>query len=93
MASLLYGSGLRLTECLRLRINDIDFEYLQVTVRDGKGKKDRRTILPASLVLPVQQQIDFVRVVFDSDRRADLPGVSIPFAIDRKYKSAPKNWS
>lgn len=58
MASLLYGSGLRLIECLRLRVKDLDFEYQQITVRDGKGKKDRVTMLPNSVIEPLKLQLE-----------------------------------
>ncbi len=93
VASLLYGSGLRLIECLRLRIKDIDLEYLQITVIDGKGAKGRRTMLPEKLVPHIRRQMDVVRSMFDRDRREGRPGVSIPFAIDRKYERAPLEWS
>lgn len=93
MASLLYGSGLRLVECLRLRVQDIDFEYLQLTVRGGKGNKDRHTILPSSLVTPVKNQMRYVRGVMERDAARGLNGVSLPDAIDRKYKSASNAWS
>lgn len=93
MASLLYGSGLRLVECLRLRIQDIDFEYLQLTVRGGKGNKDRHTILPSSLVSSIKQQMRFVRGVMERDLARGYNGVSLPDAIDRKYRSASISWS
>ncbi len=92
-ASILYGSGIRLIECLRLRIQDIDFEYLQITIRDGKGRKDRRTLLPESLVPHFQQEFRRVRQLHEIDRLHGRAGVSIPFAIDRKYVNAPKEWS
>ncbi|MGB5738271.1 MAG: integron integrase [Woeseia sp.] len=92
MASLLYGSGLRLTECLRLRVQDIDFEYLQLTVRDGKGGKDRRTMLPQSLVPHVHRHLEWVRTVHQHDLDRNLPGVSLPWAIDRKYVNAAREW-
>jgi len=92
MASLLYGSGLRLSECLRLRIKDIDFDYLQITIRDGKGRKDRRTMLPESLIPSTRQRMDFVRILFDKDRRDGRPGVSIPYAHDKKYTRSPTQW-
>lgn len=92
MASLLYGSGMRLTECLRLRIQDIDFEYLQLTIRDGKGAKDRRTILPESLVPDLRRQLQRVRALCERDRERGLPGVSLPSAIDRKYRGASNDW-
>ena len=93
MASLLYGSGLRLTECINLRIQDIDVEYLQLTVRDGKGAKDRRTILPESLVAHIQTQFQRVRSMHERDVDNGLPGVSLPQAIDRKYRNAATEWS
>lgn len=92
MASLLYGSGLRLTECLRLRVQDLDFEYLQITVRDGKGAKDRRTMLPESLMPHLRRHLDWVRSVHARDLSLDRPGVSLPFAIDRKYVNAAREW-
>ena len=60
MASLLYGTGMRLLECLRLRVKDIDFAYKQITIHDGKGKKDRVTMIPESLVQPLQLQLEYV---------------------------------
>ncbi len=92
MASLLYGSGLRLVEFLGLRVQDIDFEYLQITVRDGKGGKDRRTMLSERLIPHVKQQLKHVRSVFEQDRIQERAGVSLPFAIDRKYKGAARQW-
>ncbi len=92
MASLLYGSGLRMIECLRLRVQDIDPEYLQLTVRDGKGGKDRRTMLAEKLVPHIERQLHHVRGVFERDATKGLPGVSLPFAIDRKYRTAAKDW-
>lgn len=92
MANILYGSGLRLTECLRLRVQDIDFEYLQLTIRDGKGGKDRRTILPETLVPHVEHQLEFVRGVFERDVEEGSNGVSLPDAIDRKYPNASTDW-
>lgn len=92
MASLLYGSGLRVAECLRLRVQDVDFGYLQLTIRDGKGGKDRRTILSAGLIPRIRQQLAFVRRIHEDDIRRNLPGVSLPFAIDRKYRGASRDW-
>lgn len=76
MASLLYGSGLRQMECLGLRIKDIDIDYLQITVRDGKGKKDRRTVLAEKLVPHIRKQMQYVQSVFEDDRRKRRAGVS-----------------
>jgi integron integrase len=92
-ASLLYGSGLRLIECLRLRVQDIDTEYLQLIVRDGKGQKDRRTILPEKLLPHLHRQLEHVRTLFDSDRTAGRPGVSIPYALDKKFAKAHAQWN
>jgi len=92
MASILYGSGLRQIECLRLRVQDVDIEYLQLTVRDGKGGKDRRTMLAEKLVPHIEQQLQHVRGVFERDASKDLPGVSLPFAIARKYRNAAREW-
>lgn len=92
MASLLYGSGLRLNECLNLRVQDIDFEYLQLTIRDGKGGKDRHTILPATLVSHIEHQLSWVRGVLDRDIAEGRAGVSLPTAISRKYQNASLSW-
>jgi len=66
-ASLLYGAGLRVSECVRLRVKDLDFDYRQITVRNGKGAKDRHTMLPESLAAPLRRQLERVRSVFESD--------------------------
>ncbi len=92
MASLLYGSGLRMAECLRLRIQDIDFEYLQLSIRGGKGQKDRFTILPEKLIPDIKHQMDAVRRLMDRDVSLDKNGVSLPNAIDKKYKTASHAW-
>jgi integron integrase len=88
MAQLLYGSGLRLMECLRLRLKDIDFEYKTVTVRDGKGEKDRITPLPDSLVPALTRQLERVRLLHDEDLAAGLGEVYLPHALDMKYPNA-----
>jgi integron integrase len=88
IAQLLYGGGLRLIEALRLRVKDIDFEYSQIVVRDGKGRKDRVTILPEAVVPALKRQLCEVR---DSHQRAlnlGFAGVELPDALDRKYTSA-----
>jgi integron integrase len=90
MARLLYGSGLRLMECLRLRIKDIDFEQSQIIVREGKGEKDRVTMLPASLVQPLKAQIAFVRKLHERDLADGYGSVELPFALARKYPGADK---
>lgn len=91
-ASLLYGAGLRVSECLRLRVKDLDFEYRQITVRDGKGAKDRCTMLPDAAIEPLRWQLKRVRSLFEADRASSRPGVALPPALERKYPSAPFDW-
>ncbi len=93
MASLLYGSGLRLMECLRLRVKDIDFEYRQIIVRSGKGGKDRRSILPESSIEPLQRHLKFVRLLHEKDLAEGFGEVELPFALDKKYRGAAKEWA
>jgi len=88
IASVQYGSGLRLMEAVRLRVKDADFSRLEITVRDGKGGKDRRTMLPKTLVNPLQQQLDRVRIFHEQDRSNDIGPVYLPYALDRKYPNA-----
>jgi integron integrase len=89
MASLLYGSGLRLMECLRLRVKDVDIARNEITVREGKGAKDRRTVLPASLREALLRQMEDSRVLHAADLEAGFGAVSLPFALARKYPNAP----
>ena len=93
MARTIYGCGLRLAECISLRIKDIDFEREAVTVRSGKGDKDRESVLPASLVEDLKRHLKQVRSVYDSDREYDSPGVMLPDALERKYPNAGKEWA
>lgn len=90
MARLLYGAGLRLMECVRLRIKDVDLEYKTLTVRDGKGGKDRVTVLPDSLAGTLQAQVERVRVVHASDLEQGYGAVYLPYALARKYPNADK---
>jgi integron integrase len=92
MAELLYGSGLRLLECLRLRIKDIDFGYQQITVRDGKGMRERRTLLPARLKRPLREHLERVRAMHQADLRRRGGAVYLPFALKRKYPNAARDW-
>ena len=92
VASLLYGSGLRLMEACRLRVLDVDFGMLQIIVRNGKGAKDRITILPESLVLPLQSHLELVKHQHERDCANGGGEVYLPFALDRKYSSAPREW-
>ncbi len=93
IAKLLYGSGLRLRECLSLRVKDLDFEYRAITVRDGKGFKDRVTMLPESAIPAIKEQLERVKIIHKNDSIKKLPGVSLPTALHRKYPHAPKEWS
>lgn len=88
LASLLYGTGMRLMECLRLRIKDVDFARLEVTVRDGKGGKDRRTMLPRSLVEPLQHEVERARLLHDQDLADGFGEAWLPHALARKYPRA-----
>jgi len=88
MASLLYGAGLRLMECLRLRVKDVDFGFQQIIVRDGKGQQDRITILPEKLIIPLQEQIAAVKKLHDADLQEGFGEVFLPYALDRKYPNA-----
>jgi len=93
MASLLYGSGLRLMECVRLRVKDIDFHYNQITVRDGKGAKDRVAILPQPLKAPLQRHLARVKALHESDMKEGFGQVYLPFALERKYPNASREWA
>ena len=93
MAGLLYGSGLRLMECVRLRVKDVDFGYAQVVVRDGKGAKDRVTMLPVNLARPLERHLQKVKAQHEEDVEAGLGSVYLPMALERKYPKAQKEWS
>ena len=88
MACLLYGTGLRLMECVRLRVKDVVFAVGQITVREGKGGKDRVTMLPGSLVEPLRHEITWVRIIHDDDLGAGFGEVWLPHALARKYPNA-----
>jgi integron integrase len=90
MASLLYGTGIRLMECIRLRVKDVDFERNEIVVRDGKGSKDRRTVLPAKLCEPLRTQLEKVKEFHREDMNALWDGVFLPDALSRKYPGASK---
>ncbi|GIV83778.1 MAG: integron integrase [Candidatus Roseilinea sp.] len=92
MARLLYGSGLRLMECLHLRVKDIDFVQSQIIVRDGKGEKDRVTMLPTSLVAPLQEHLARVKHLHDQDLAKGHGYVDLPYALARKYPNANREW-
>lgn len=92
MVALLYGSGARLMEVLRLRTKDVDLDRRVVFVREGKGAKDRVTILPSELIEPLQCHLANVRVQHDRDLDRGAGGVYLPYALDRKYPNAGKEW-
>ena len=93
ISSLLYGSGLRVMECLRLRVKDIDFVKREILVREGKGFKDRVTMLPAALVEPLKQHLLKVQALHEEDLAAGFGEVYMPMALDKKYPNAGREWS
>jgi integron integrase len=92
VASLLYGSGLRLMEAMRLRVKDLAIERGEVIVREGKGGKDRVTMLPTALENSVRAHLERLRGWYEEERRRARPGVSLPFALARKYPEAGTRW-
>ena len=92
MASLLYGTGMRLMECLRLRVKDVDFAYRQIVVRDGKGQKDRVTPLPDKLIEPLRAHLEQVKVLHEADLSQGNGEVFLPSALARKYPNAAREW-
>jgi integron integrase len=93
LAQLLYGTGMRITEGLQLRVKDVDFERRAIIVREGKGGKDRVVMLPASLVPALREQMARARILWGADRAAGRSGVHMPDALDRKYPRAGASWS
>jgi len=92
MAKLLYGSGLRLMECVRLRVKDVDFAANQVVIREGKGFKDRVTMLPESLQPALREHLERVKLLHEQDLKAGHGSVYLPYALERKYPSAGREW-
>ena len=92
MAELLYGSGLRLLECLRLRVKDVDFGYSRIVVRDGKGAKDRVTMLPGRLRRPLKEHLAHAKAVHERDLQLGFGSVYLPEALERKYPNAHRSW-
>ena len=92
-ANLLYGSGLRLIEALRLRVKDLDFGFRQIVVRDGKGGKDRFTVMPTILIEPLKKHLEIVRNMHEQDLKRGLGKVEMPFALARKYRNAETEWA
>ena len=93
IACLLYGSGLRLMEAVRLRIKDVDFERGEIAVREGKGAKDRVTMLPQSALVPLKTHLNRVRLLHQADLKEGFGKVQLPFALERKYPGAPSQWA
>jgi integrase len=92
VATILYGAGLRLMDALRLRVKDIDFERNEITVRVGKGHKDRVTMLPQSLKSHLEEHLRRVRVIYEADLRNGFGEVYLPNALERKYPNAASAW-
>lgn len=92
VASLLYGSGLRLMECLRLRVKDVEFERREIVVREGKGGKDRVTVLPENLLVPLRQQLGHARALHQKDLAVGRGAVWLPDALALKFPNAPRAW-
>ena len=93
IAGLLYGAGLRLMECLRLRVKDVDFDRRVIVVREGKGRKDRVVMLPEPLRAALQAQIAHSRAIWMEDRAHQVPGVWLPDALSRKFPRAAESWA
>lgn len=92
LASFLYGAGLRVIECLRLRVKDVDLAYRQILIRDGKGEKDRVTMLPEILVAPLRAHLERVRLLHARDLHEGYGDVHLPYALARKYPRAGREW-
>jgi len=92
MAKLLYGSGLRLMECLRLRVHDLDFDMNEITVRDGKGFKDRITLLPEPVQPTLREHLERVKILHEKNLVHGYGRVYLPYALARKYPNADREW-
>ena len=92
MAQLLYGTGIRLMECVRLRVKDVDFARREILIRDGKGEKDRVTMLPESLSAPLQEHLGQVQALHQRDLAGGYGAVYLPYALERKYPNAAREW-
>lgn len=93
IASLLYGSGMRLMECLRLRVKDVDLGYNQIDIRDGKGEKDRITLLPVTLKQSLGRHLQRAKLLHEDDKEAGFGDVYLPYALARKYPQAARQWA
>jgi integron integrase len=92
IVKLLYGSGLRITEAVRLRVQDLDYGYKQITVRNGKGEKDRVTPFPANLTPLLNNHLERVKLVHEQDLSKGFGAVYLPYALERKYPNAEHEW-
>ena len=92
MAQVIYGSGLRVKECMRLRVNNIDFDMEQIIVINGKGAKDRSTMLPETVIPLLKDHLEKIKVMHDHDLKNGFGEVYLPYALERKYKNAAKEW-
>jgi integron integrase len=93
ICQLLYGAGLRLMECLRLRVKDLDFDRKMIIVREGKGAKDRIVMLPSPLAPALREQLAVSKALWMEDRTSGVAGVYLPDALARKYPRAPESWA
>jgi len=93
MCRIIYGGGLRLSECLELRVKDVDINGGSIIVRSGKGNKDRLTLLSRSVIPDLQKHMEAVRILYESDRHEKLPGVPLPYALQKKYPQASTEWN
>ena len=92
IAQVMYGGGLRIMETMRLRVKDIDFDNHQIIVRDGKGEDDRVTMLPDAIIEPIQLHLRYVKAIHEKDLADGFGSVYLPYALDRKYSNANKEW-
>jgi integron integrase len=92
MLRLIYGTGMRIMECQRLRVKDVEFSRRELLIREGKGFKDRVTMLPLALVVPLQHHLDRIKCVHDADLAAGYGDVYLPYALERKYPNAGREW-
>ena len=92
ISNLLYGTGMRIMECLRLRVKDIEFSRKEILIRDGKGFKDRVTMLPLALVNPLREHLANVKILHDQDMTEGYGNVYMPYALDKKYPTASFDW-
>jgi len=93
MGGLLYGSGLRVSECVALRVKDLDFDRREITIKDGKGRRDRRTVLPSGVVTPLEEQLAGARRLHQQDLASGAGHVALPGGLARKYPGAASEWA